>query len=405
MAKHNRAAFSPDDVEDSKRGHPDFDLREYAARHDLEFLDHGMPAGFGAALPCQEERQSNVLRGTLPGGRYGVMGHEGLEIGYSTDSPDWGGTFYGERVKLKGNWNLLSGDAPSAVVRLPCTVAGVRVPETAGTHPYIRIDTRRSSPPFSFTNRTKLDDLVGVKGWSVWCEPKPDPETVERLVADPVAGLLRAHSDDGLFQVVVWWGTLVVRRNGFLRPEALDELARAASLMAERLREVCVPLAEPRPFDAQLPPPPSDGARDLPAGFHPGEEWRKRALDTAERHGLALENPVAYHRAFPSVPVPGTAYIVLRGEIPHVGPGRLVVHRERDDARAAVVMAAPRGAEPTPAGGLPFREHAARLEVAAGLLAVWSMNSWSGYALLDHLDEFCTSAAAVIGEPRPGRAL
>jgi hypothetical protein len=32
------------------------------------------------------------------------------------------------------------------------------------------------------------------------------------------------------------------------------------------------------------------------------------------------------------------------------------------------------------------------------------MNSWSGYALLDHIDEFCTSAAAVIGEPRPGRA-
>src|SRR5207342_845262 len=143
------------------------------------------------------------------------MAHEGLEIGYSTDSADWDGTFYGERVKLKGNWNLLFGDAPSGVVRVPCTVAGVRVPETAGTHPYVRIDTRRSAPPFSFTNHSELGKL-GADGWSVWCEPKPDPDTVERLVADPVAGLLHEHSEDGLFQIVVWWGTLVVRRNGFL---------------------------------------------------------------------------------------------------------------------------------------------------------------------------------------------
>jgi hypothetical protein len=107
-----------------------------------------------------------------------------------------------------------------------------------------------------------------------------------------------------------------------LRPQDVDELARAASLVAERLREVCVTLAEPRAFDSQLPPPPSD-PRDLPAGFHPGEEWRKRALEIADRHGLALENPVAYHRAFPSLPVPGTAYVVLRGGDPRtlVGVG------------------------------------------------------------------------------------
>lgn len=187
MAKHNRAAFAPDDVEDAKRGHPDFDLREYAERRGLEFLDHGTPAGFGAALPREEELQSNVVRGTLPGGGYGVLAHEGLEIGYSTDSLDWGGTFYGERVRAKGSLNPF-GDPPTPLVRVPCTVAAMRVPETAGTHPYIRIDTRRSSPPFSFTNRTKLDQLLGEKGWSMWCEPKPDPGTVERLVADPSQG-------------------------------------------------------------------------------------------------------------------------------------------------------------------------------------------------------------------------
>jgi hypothetical protein len=398
VAKHNRAAFSPDDVDDAERGHPDFDLSDYAARRDMEFLDHATPAGFGAAVPCEEELQSNVLRGTLPGGAYGVVANEGLEVPWSTDSPDWGGTFHGERVKLKGSRVPVIGDAPSGVARVPCTLVGVRVPETAGTHPYMRIDTRRSSPPFSFTNRKKLDELISTKGWSLWCEPKPDPKTVERLVGEPVAELLRAHSEDGLFQAVVWFGTLVVRRSGFLRSsDDLDELARAASLIAERLREVCGALAEPQPFEAELPGPPS-AARDVPAGFYPGEVWRKWALETSERHGLAPENPFAYHRAFPSMPVPGTAYVVLRGEIPRVGPGRLAVHRERDSIRPAVLMAAPRGAKPTPPGGVAFREHAARLEVADGLLAVWGTTSWSGYALLDHMDEFYAAAAAVISE-------
>jgi len=245
---------------------------------------------------------------------------------------------------------------------------------------------------------------VGANGWSLWCEPKPERETVERLVGEPVAELLRAHTEDGLFQIVVWWGTLVVRRNGFLHPEALDDLGRAAGLMAERLRKVCRPLAEPRPFDAELPRPLSSEALDLPAGFYPGEVWRKWALGSAERYGLALENPVAYHRAFPSVPVPGMAYVVLRGQVPHVGPGRLVVHRERDSVRPAILVAAPPDAEPTPPGGLPFREQGARLEVADGLLAVWSITSWSGYTMLDHIDEFCAEAAAVINESRRGTA-
>ena len=419
MADHNRAAFSRQDVDDAKRGYPDFDLRDHASWRGMEFMDHATPAGFRAALPCQDELQSNLLRGSLPGGEYGILAHEGLEVGWTVNGSDWGGTFYGIRITAGGGerlrvrdalkplipgWGVFGRGAEPLPARVPCSVAGVRVPETAGTHPYMRIDTRRSSPPFSFTNRTKLDDLIGEDGWSLWSEPKPERETVERLVAEPVTELLRAHSEDGLFQVVVWFGTLVVRRNGFLRPEDLDELGRAAGLMATRLREVCRPLAEPRPFDAQLPPLLSSEARDLPAGFYPGEAWRKWALETADRYGLAIENPVAYHRAFPAVPVPGTAYLVLRGEVPHVGQGRLVIHRERDAFRAAVLLAAPLGAEPTPPGGVHLREHGARLEIAGGLLGVWSTTSWSGYAMLDHIDEFCAAAAAVIKEPLPGPA-
>jgi hypothetical protein len=407
MASHNRAAFSKRDVPDAKRGYPDFDLRDYATRRGLEFLDHGTPAGFRAAVPGEAELQCNVLRGVLPGGEYGVIANEGLEIGTLSDGFDWGGTFYGIRVVATGGGGILGWlpivnwffESATAKVRLPCTVAAVRVPETAGTLTELRFDPRRSAPPFSFGKRTKLGELVGEKGWDLYAGTKPDPEVVARLAAEPVAGLLCAHAEDGLFQAVVWHGTLVVRRDGFLRsPEDLDELGWAASLLARRLREVCLPLAEPQSFDATLSRPPFRGGVDAPPGFFVEAWWSTWAEETGDRFGLESEDPLAYHRAFPTLPVPGVACVVLRGPIPGLGvPGRLVVHRERDVARPAVVIPVPERAEPTPPCGRVFREHGVRLEIADGLLPVWSIDSYTGKAIERYLDAFCASAAAVLG--------
>jgi hypothetical protein len=223
---------------------------------------------------------------------------------------------------------------------------------------------------------------------------------VARLLAEPVAGLLRAHTGDGLFQAVVWCGTLVVRRNGFLRsPEELDELGQAASLLARRLREVCLPLAEPQRFETALPRPPYRGSLvDAPPGFVVEDYWSGWGKETGARYELESEDPLAYHRAFPSLPVPGIACVVLRGTVPRLGvPGRLVVHRDRESARPAVVVPAPAGIEPTPPGGRLLREHGVRLEVADGLLAVWSVNSYWGNAMAGDLDAFCASVAAVLG--------
>jgi hypothetical protein len=410
MARHNRAAFSRADVEDAKRGYPDFDLRDYAAVRGLEFLDHGTPAGFRAAVPGAEELQSNVLRGVLPGGEYGVIAHEGLEIGTLGDGFDWDGTFYGVRVIAKGDFGGILGFVPvvnwfvgsdaTARVRLPCTVAAVRVPETAGTLTNLRFDRRRSSTPFSFRERIRLAEFVGEKGWDLYAGEKPEPEVVARLAAEPVAGLLRAHTGDGLFQAVVWWGTLVVRRNGFLRSaEELDELARAASLLARRLREVCLPLAEPQRFDTALPspPPPYHRGFEAPPGFFVEEQWSGWGKATGDRYRLVSEDPLAYHRAFPSLPVPGIACIALRGTVPRLGvPGRLVVHREPESARPAVVISAPPGSEATPPGGRARREHGVRVEIADGLLAVWSIDSYWGAAMAGDLDAFCATVATVL---------
>ena len=58
--------------------------------------------------------------------------------------------------------------------------------------------------------------------------------------------------------------------------------------------------------------------------------------------------------------------------------GRLVVHGERHSARPAVLMTAPPRLPADTTRGRPCREHGARLEIADGLLAVWSTTSWTG---------------------------
>lgn len=405
--KHNRAAFSREDVEDAKRGHPDFDLRGYAAGRGLEWLDHATPAGYRAAIPGKEELQSSVLRGTLPGGEYGVLAHEGLEIGYSADSFDWGGTYYGIRVVSSGvglkGMLPLSGRANEALVRVPCTVAAARLPQSVGCQLGIRIDTRHSSPPFSFGNRVKLDRLIGVDGWSIWGNPQVEPETVARIFAEPVDALLAGHAEDGLFQAVVWWGTLVVRRNGFLRDsDALDEHAQATSLLAGRLREVCLAQAEPKPFDVTLPPHCSREFGDPAMVFNLSDQWNLWIRELAARLSLTREDPLAYHRAFPSVPIPGQASVVLRGALAGVGEARFVVHREREARRLALLVAATPGIEPTPPGGVVDRRRGVRLEVSDDLLAVWATGSYWGNAMAGDVDSFLTAATELIAEARAG---
>lgn len=119
------------------------------------------------------------------------------------------------------------------------------------------------------------------------------------------------------------------------------------------------------------------------------EAWRSWTHDTAARLGLALEDPVAYHQGFPAIPVPGIAHVVRRGQIPGSGEGRLVVHRERDAFRPAVIVADRAGAEPTPPGGIVHSEEGLRVETARDLRAAWSISSYSGHDGWRHRRVLC----------------
>ena len=102
---HGYAALAREDVPDAKRGRPDVELGDYAANHGLEVFRGAMAAGFRAALPVFEEYRFNVLRGLLPGGCYGLMFHELMEVPHR-GSASMSGSLFGVHARTPGRWRL-----------------------------------------------------------------------------------------------------------------------------------------------------------------------------------------------------------------------------------------------------------------------------------------------------------
>jgi hypothetical protein len=412
----NRAAFSREDVADAERGAPSVALDTYAAARGLRFLDHATVGGYRAALPCDPQWQWGVMQGWLPGGQHGILAHEALGIPCFGGTIEWSGEFHG--VRIDTGERITVGDVVLSMIpvvdlftgwrsdefviepaRAPCTVAAVRVPETTPVVPFLRIDRRDEAPPFDFGNLVGLEEL-GFPGWRVQSDPPADFELLQTLLADPVGAVLHRHAGDGLFQVVVAFGTLVVRRNGYLADAGeLDELAQTASAIADRLRQICLERVQPQPFERPLPQPTWHvGIGEGPRGFRLDDDWKAWALTAAANYGLTLEDGVAYHRAFPSLPVPGFARVVLNGPLPALGrTGRLVVHNEPGGSRPAVLVPAPPGlASSVPDGDRVDTEPPVKLEVRDGLAAVWSLTSYWGNYMAGDVDAFLANAARVM---------
>src|SRR4051812_19600772 len=312
MSKHGYAAFAPEDVQDARRGRPAADLRAYAAARGLEWLDRRSPAGVSAAVPSFEEDRFNVVRGLLPGGRFGGAFHQLLEVPV-TGSPNISGTLYASTVKTRGQrWWWLpdrtdipfigdfldspTDDTPaeafdSHAVWIPTTTIAINVPEAALPYFLTRIDRRAKHSPFDFGHKQQLAD-----GWRLRAH--------EPVVAPPIGEILTRHREDPFFQVLLLRGTLIVRRNGYLTD--LDALSRDACALAEAFRAAAP--AAPRPFDAPLPAPHTTHPEVTPG-------WRDGYARLAARLNLVQEDPDAYHRAFPSLGVPGRAVAVMRGEL------------------------------------------------------------------------------------------
>jgi hypothetical protein len=419
---HGYAALAKEDVADAKRGHPDVDLSDYAAHRGLEVFTGKMAAGFRGALPVFEEYRFNVLRGVLPGGSYGMIFHELMEVPHR-GSASMSGTLYGVYAKTPGKFwsprNFLPDrhDIPyigwmfnptedkgpptpfgSESVWIPCTVAATHVPEATLPLHFFRLDRRHHHLPYDFAHHRKLDD-AGLPGWHMRADPEPSATLLGRLLEGPLVDLLR-RKQDGFFQLILIRGTLIVRRNGFGKDgAAFDELASDLAVAAAAVRRACLPEAAPRPFGEPLPAPPEQQDPGAPELSRTPPFWREAFAGLAASLGLTLEDPVAYHRAFPSMPVPGRCASVMRGRLPgYQSEGRLAHHSERspmatNEMRAAVIVPASSSAEETPAGGVREIDRKLVYDVRGGLLSMWS--TWTSTVELAEEDDIIARTLAL----------
>lgn len=379
MAEHGYAAFAREDVADARRGHPATSLEAYAAERGLEWLGRQSAAGFSAAFPGFPEYRYNAARGVLPGGRYGVLFHQLLEVPV-TGSPNVSGTLYGSVVKVKNRrwWMPDRTDIPylgaflnprtedgepeafgSHAVWIPTTTIAINVPEAALPFFLTRIDRRHHLAPFDFPHQ---DLLPG--GWRLRAHgPVPDLVGLDAVLA--------RHADDPYFGIFALRGTVIVRRNGYLTD--LDALARDACAVADAFAAASP--GSPQPFGTALPAPYSHHPEVTPA-------WRDGYARLAARLGLVEEDADAYQRAFGTLGVPGRAVAVLRGELAPGVHGRLVYSAERnlraaERARGAVLLEA--HGDATPPGGERHPDRHLVYEQREGVAVLWSLRTAGFY--------------------------
>ena len=347
-ARFKHAAFAPEDVEDARRGRPDFELRSYATARGLDFRSTGAPPNFETVIPEWPDYVFNSMLGVLPGGAVGVLEHELMEVEVTTGKagPRIGGKLFDQVYTKKDSFIFQPSfwkrpkDEPFGgnAIWIPTTRLMASVPEAALVPRTMAVQSDR----LTAIGRYDLD-RHGLDGFGLQYGDEPEDEALlDRLFAGPpgrfLAAAQYAYVDLDLDGAIV-----AVRCNGFLREEAaLDEIATEFSEVVAAVREACAPYFDPRPFEQPLPEPPWVDREHPPSGELDlrSSPWWEAWRQTAAQVGMRLEDPKAYHRAYPSNPVPSAAVAVMRGTAPDGRTYRLAFHRARGphDIRAAAVF-------------------------------------------------------------------
>lgn len=377
MSARQRAAFAPQDVADARRGRPAQDLAGWAAARGWEHLGSQVPSGFVSVVPVWPEHVFGCSRGELPGTGFVTVLHELYEIGVTPSGLSMPGSFHD--VRSAGRWGWLGwwqGGArttpfPRDAVWAPATRAAARVPRAALLP---RICVRRSE-------HLPALGSVAVGGLRVAGDVA---EPLRHALLGGGLGAALEASPHAFVEVVVAAGHVTVVRNGYADAHDLDSLL---GVLAAAVRGACAAAAPdwvPGDFAAALPPPawaPPQG-RGSDAVDVLADGWRRAYRTVAVERGLALEDPVAFHRAFPDQPVPGRAQGVVRGHLADLGTtGRLAwfadgVAPVDGWVRGAVLF--PSSAPPTPRGGVLDRETGLWAEVADGVAACWTSRRLRG---------------------------
>ena len=401
---------------DARRGRPDVSLEGWAERSGLRYRAGASIAGhLGITCPWSTDLLFNVVRGRWPGGTDGVLCHEVRLL--DVDSP---GFFHGGEVVGTGRENLatflLDGFLPLPVgggrhfFKVPYTCAGARVAHLGaltGLHVVRAAERRIGIAPATGTWHERE---LGGGEWVARVRKHSDERIVAEVLDGPVRALLDRAQPLG-FEIRVEYGQASIARQDFLKRDAdLDALVAQAEALAAAVREICaaqaLPLATAIPEPGWLP-----SVRADPRGAHtlwpPGARLEKVVAIVDER-GMAVEDPRAFHTAFPTLNIPGEAFAVLHGRLPGTAlTGRLLCCAERpmvlpDEARKLLtdpggavgcdvaVLAVDPAAIPTADEGEVDGD--LRVAVAGGVLTAWRVRrSWQADG--DSLDRLAVDAA------------
>ena len=370
-------ALDRDDVDDAKRGQPDASLADYSSSRQLRFHASELNTAFVTVLPEWREYVFNVCKGVLPGGRYGLVEHELLEIdargGLKAQGSFWG-------TRRKGVFDV-RGMLPFGVkerknkpfandsVWAPTTKIAVRVPDAA-LLPRILIMSAGRLP---FVGNPKLDDF-GAPGYRMAGSDHIDDQLRAMIVSGTVATVLSSLVDPYV-RLELDHATLGLTVNGYRSdPADLDRLAAAASAIADALAALCTPMRFQAAFTEARPAP---DAHRRPAGYPTARfEWYDAFERVSTELGMVLEEQSDFHRTFPLSPIPGVAAGVVRGVIPGTTtPIRLSWHvhggRVYSDVRPAACLVAHPAAPALPVGGVLHEPTDLYAEVIDGVAYCW----------------------------------
>ena len=418
MGEHGYAAFAPEDREDAKRRRPAATLEGYAAERGLEYRGRGMLAGFRGGLPMWEEEQHNLMRGVLPGGRWGVLLHELLKThGESTAMP---GTFHGVRTSSTiGFWRSIRPDRHDIPVIgdfldspteeqtsafqgqgawSPVTTAATPVPETVARIDRMVFTVKERTP---FINSAQNLDLepYGVQGWRAAPGELVSQDDLPRLLAGPVGHALGALGSASFARVVVERGMVTVKRNGYLMaPESLDEFATATCVLADGLAAWCLEGHRPAAFAQPLAPAPWQVGDPRVVYTGLPKAWEDDFRDFAAQRGLTLEDPRDWHRQFPTVPLPGEVLAVMRATsgLRVLFPVDVPVHQLRA-VRGAIAFAVADGTPDTPPGGISSPDTRTTTAVRDGVGVVWTHRFFGYTSEAETLVDDALAAARAAG--------
>ena len=411
--------------EEARRGRPLADLRGWAERRGLSHRGNTSQGGhLSVTCPWSEDVLFNVVRGPWPGGALGVLCHEARLCDVDTT-----GVFHGSDViGPSESWTEFVLDAfvplpvggGSSYFKVPYTCAGTRVPHLAtvsGLHVARRAERHTTADSLLGIWRERpLDDLGLDDHWVAGIRKHSDEDTVERLLAGPIRELLSVQQGLG-FEIRIEYGQVIVARQDFLRHDHdLDALVAMTEALAAAVREICVPRSGRLALETPLPPPEwLASMRRSPRKKH--TLWPIGArLDTvarvADERGMAIEDPRAFHVAFPGLNVPGEPFGVLHGRLRGTAlTGRLLCCAERrmvlpEDFRK--LLSDPGGAAGCDVAVLPVRDDAPatapegeveedglRVAVADGVLTAWRVRGrWQADG--EALDRLAADVAGVV---------